>query len=325
MNNQNLSEDNEIQDLGSLHHYRTEIPNVIFQMKLGHLLIAAYCVFKSTSGDKGSCFKSNATLCEEIGCSKPTLIQLKKQLEVKGLIIVKKRTHENGASLPDLIQIIDIWEMNWEFFIKLKKNKYSNFNREGKPILPGGVNVVYGGGKASLPKQEHIQQDHSLIKQQQHMDEEISEPQNVVSDVGVVVVPEKNDFEQQETKEFCINDMFLHCKNFSKNWTNADMEYAWLAYEKNKKIVSDPIKYIEGIINKRKVSTSSVDENKNIALKTLQEYVYPTQNLPIQEKDKLIFKNSLRDYYYELSYAAHGFYEQLINAIANVEGRKIAT
>src|SRR5271170_326780 len=115
----------EIQDLGSLHHYRTEIPNIIFELNLDPCEFKAYCVFKRTAGDKGSCFKSNNTLCEEIGCSRPTLIKIKKALEDQGLIAVKKRHHESGGDMSDLIQIIDIWEENMKT-MSLKRGKDTN-------------------------------------------------------------------------------------------------------------------------------------------------------------------------------------------------------
>src|SRR6185295_18798243 len=112
-------EGQEIQDLGSHHNYRTEIPNIIFTMKLDPWAFKAYCVFKMTAGDKSACFKSNNTLSEEIGCSIPTLIKLKNELRDHGLINIMKRKHPNGGDMPDLIQIIDIWPQNAEYMLKL--------------------------------------------------------------------------------------------------------------------------------------------------------------------------------------------------------------
>lgn len=151
--NKKNSQSVEIQDSGSLHRYRTEIPNIIFQMKLDPWAFKAYCVFKMTAGDKGVCFKANVTLSEEIGCSIPTLIKLKHQLEEEGLIKIIKRIHENGGNLPDLIQIVDIWPENMQ--------KMSNFYppRGGKQDLVGGVNAVNEGSKRRLHKQEPKEQE----------------------------------------------------------------------------------------------------------------------------------------------------------------------
>lgn len=160
----------EIQDSGSLHHYRTEIPNIIFQMKLDPWAFKAYCLFKMTAGDRGVCFKSNITLSEEIGCSVPTLIKLKHQLEKEGLIKIIKRVHENGGNLPDLIQIVDIWPQNMQimsnFYPANPKNDLKNWKKNdsnnsygSKPNLSGGVKAVNEGSKRRLHKQEPKEQE----------------------------------------------------------------------------------------------------------------------------------------------------------------------
>ncbi len=146
----------EFQDLGSLHHYRTELPNVIFYMSLPTYEFKAYCVFKWTAGDNGACFKSNATLCEEIGCSMPKLIEIKEYLQKKQLIVITKRKASNGGNMPDLIQIVDMWAYNMQEIPK--KNKLRK--EEGsKRRLPGGVNDVYQGGKRRLVKQEQKEEE----------------------------------------------------------------------------------------------------------------------------------------------------------------------
>ena len=178
--------ENEIQDNGSLHHYRTEIPNIIFQLNLDPWTFKAYCVFKMTAGDKGSCFKSNSTLACEIGCRVPTLIKLKRSLEDQGLITITKRKHEKGGDMPDLIHIVDIWPQNMHQMSKLyprnpkndllpwnteklntlhERNDNSKLNEGGTRDLSPGVNGVKGGSKRGLPKQEHKEEEQ---KEQQH-------------------------------------------------------------------------------------------------------------------------------------------------------------
>ena len=86
------------------------IPRVITKMGLDPYELSLYIHLKATAGDRGSCFKSNKTLAEEMVCSPRKLIEIKKQLEDRGLIIVKKRINENGSPLPDLITIVDVYE-----------------------------------------------------------------------------------------------------------------------------------------------------------------------------------------------------------------------
>lgn len=169
MNDLNLEQhENHSQDLGSLHHYRTEIPNIVFLLKLEPMLFKAYCVFKMTAGDRGGCFKSNKTLSDEIGCSVPTVMKLKEQLSEIGLITLTKRMHFSGGNMPDLIQITDIWPENMEEMAKkYPKKTNSNFNGGCKPDLQGGVNAVNKGCKPGLHKQEH-KEEKEIYNKQQH-------------------------------------------------------------------------------------------------------------------------------------------------------------
>ncbi len=175
-----IRHENEIQDLGSFHHYRTEIPNIIFQLNLDPWTFKAYCVFKMTAGDKGSCFKSNSTLACEVGCRVPTLIKIKRSLEDLGLIKITKRKHEKGGDMPDLIHIVDIWPQNMHQMLKLypknpkndllpwnpeklnvlhERNDNPKLNEGGTRDVGGGVNAVNGGSKRRLHKQEHNEQE----------------------------------------------------------------------------------------------------------------------------------------------------------------------
>lgn len=157
----------EIEDLSSLHHYRTELPNILCKMKLTPHEMATYVVLKMTAGDRGVCFKSSATLCEEIGYGKMKLIETKLSLAKKGLIKITKRKHENGGDLPDLIQIVDIWEYNMLEMPKyFKKNKKQPANGGGLQNGGGGVCKMEGGGLQNGHKQEPLQQEKKEQQQQ---------------------------------------------------------------------------------------------------------------------------------------------------------------
>lgn len=163
-------------DSSSLHRFRTELPNILFAMNLDPWQFKAYCVMKWTAGDTGSCYKSNNTLSDEVGCSVPTLIKIKKELLDLGLISIIKRKHDNGSALPDLIEIIDIWPLNMEIMSKKyprdkskdpkhwKENKTSNFNEGTKPDLAGVVNGVNEGTKPGLHKEDLFNKE--LFEQQ---------------------------------------------------------------------------------------------------------------------------------------------------------------
>jgi hypothetical protein len=180
------TQENEIEDLGSLHHYRTEIPNIIYKMKLGHMLFTTYCVLKMTAGDKGVCFKSNATLAEEVGVSIPTLIKLKEQLHEKKLIKIIKRKHEKGGLMPDLIQIVNIWPQNMKYMSEFStKKKDSNIYGDCKPGLLPLVKPVNQGSKASLHKQEHKEEEQKEQQQAAPAAAVFSEPKKKKQSSGI--------------------------------------------------------------------------------------------------------------------------------------------
>lgn len=138
----------------------TAIPNIIFDVyKLDPYELKAYCIFKRTAGDRGRCFKSIKTLCEEVGCQKPKLIEIKKSLEKKGLIKIIKRKKTDGGNLPDLVHIINIWPECMKFYSDQQAKKAELREKGGgNPELGGGVIYDYQGGNLRLPKEDHIQE-----------------------------------------------------------------------------------------------------------------------------------------------------------------------
>ena len=157
-----ISENNFIKDNGSLHHYRTELPNILIQMRLTPYELATYFVLKQTAGDNGGCFKSNKTLCDEIGIGKSKLLEIKQSLQARGLITITKRKNPKGDLLPDLITIVDIWAMNM-------KEMLEKYHPSGGS-LPRKLGSLATQARGSLPrkhKEEPIQEE-PYEEQQQH-------------------------------------------------------------------------------------------------------------------------------------------------------------
>src|SRR5580765_6495347 len=102
----------EVYEESSMHHYRTELPNIIFKMGLNPYEIAGYYILKMTAGDKGCCFKSNETICQELMCHNTKWKEVKKSLQLKGLIKIQKKRHRNGGTIQDVITIVYIWHVN---------------------------------------------------------------------------------------------------------------------------------------------------------------------------------------------------------------------
>jgi hypothetical protein len=152
--NQVDAESSEIRDLSSLHKYRTEMPNIIDELELDPYEHRLYCKYKRIAGDQGMCIKSNKNLAGECKMSVRKLQQVKKSLteprEILGgkpLITITERKTAKGDPDTDLIQIVDVWEENFLFFIqKRSKGRASR--------APGVVHQVHEGGASHAPKEE---------------------------------------------------------------------------------------------------------------------------------------------------------------------------
>lgn len=136
----------EFRDNSSLHYYRTEIPNIIWDLGLDCYERDAYSYFKRISGDKGSCYQSNKKIQTALGIGETKLREIKKKLsshfELIGgpLIKTTQRKNENNEFLPTLIEIIDIWPKNFEI-MSSKKSKIQKTSPDEWGTAPekGGV------------------------------------------------------------------------------------------------------------------------------------------------------------------------------------------
>lgn len=114
-----------IKDLSSNHHFRTEIPNILFSLGLKPTEIAVYLILKKTAGDNGYCIKSSQRISDEANVNIKTYYEVKKTLSTKifpiiqkPLISVTERKKKTGDADTSLIEIIDIWPENYVYFQK---------------------------------------------------------------------------------------------------------------------------------------------------------------------------------------------------------------
>ena len=104
----------DIYNCGSDHKYYTQIPNIIYELDLSFQEVGFYTFIKRVAGEKGSFFIGRRKICEKFKISPQTLQKIKKNLELKGLISLKKIT-TNGQT-RDVIKILDIWKLNMDHF-----------------------------------------------------------------------------------------------------------------------------------------------------------------------------------------------------------------
>ncbi len=142
---------NYIQEEYSDHTYRTEIPNIVFEMGLNPYELSAYCHMKRIAGDKGLCYKTCQKLSEDIGCHRSKFIEVKKSLQEKGLIRITHRKKEDGACTTDVITMIDLWPKNVEYMTNKRKQNVPPVANGDIPPSPMATPPVANG----YPKKEH--------------------------------------------------------------------------------------------------------------------------------------------------------------------------
>lgn len=145
----------EITSNSSIHDYRTEIPNIVFELGLSGNEFRIYSEYKRIGGDNSSCWMCLKKLEERTGLSKKTIIEITKKLSKnrtelnnKSLITIKKRIKEDGGKDSSQIIVNDIWSVNMTFFLEKK--------RGGVKITPGVVEKLHQGGVKITHKQDPL-------------------------------------------------------------------------------------------------------------------------------------------------------------------------
>lgn len=145
------------QDNGSLHKYRTEIPNIIFELGLDPYALAVYLIFKKIAGDHGKCWASQESIANMCGMGITKLKEVKKILQqpfelLDGLPLIRiKKRQDSGES--DVIVIEDIWEKNFEHLSIKNKNKGAS------PNDGGGCRETTGGASPRDTKEEPLKKN----------------------------------------------------------------------------------------------------------------------------------------------------------------------
>ena len=102
----------EVYDAGDLRKYRTEIPNLIFDLGLSPHALALYGHLKRTAGQSGKSWKSRETLAKECNMSTGKVTEARRELEAASLITVEQVSKRK----PVEVRITDIWVRNFEHF-----------------------------------------------------------------------------------------------------------------------------------------------------------------------------------------------------------------
>lgn len=155
-------------DHGDLKKYRTEVPNIVFELGLHPLAVVIYSYIKRRAGggEGGCCFMSNNNIAEKLGMTRPTFVKYRNELlkkhpllDNKPLLIIQKNKREDGGNATNSIYIVDIWHDNFDFYREVKRNRIG-VEDGGKRNNPPPETSQPGGGKPVTPKKEHIKKEH---------------------------------------------------------------------------------------------------------------------------------------------------------------------
>jgi hypothetical protein len=142
-----VSED-QYRDESDLKKYRTEIPNMIFDIGLTPYEVALYGHFKRVCGAEsgGMCWKSVSTLSKETGMSAGRVSEARAELARRGLIHMRQ---PKGPGTGVTVTIVDIWPQNMV-----------RYSAEGNPSqYEGGLHNMKGDSSRGETKKEPLEEE----------------------------------------------------------------------------------------------------------------------------------------------------------------------
>lgn len=149
-------------DSSDLKKYRTEIPNIVFDIGLHPLSLAIYCYIKRRAGAHrhGACTEGAPKSAKKLGMTKPTFLKYRElltkphpKLNDKPLITMEQMHAEDGGDRPNRVTINDIWPENFAT-LSQKTGGVHDVHQGGKRDLPGGSKRFTPGVKEIYPKKE---------------------------------------------------------------------------------------------------------------------------------------------------------------------------
>lgn len=195
--------ENIIKDLSSNHKFRTEIPNILFNIGLDAHHLAVYMAFKLSAGDHSHCTKSNKHLCQNAGVSRPTLTKCRDDLSLinpilgKPLLKVVHRLSEAGDKDTNDVTIVDIWPENYKFFTEGGRKKTDLPRKKTAP--PGVGKILTEGRKKTDHKEEPFNKNPSSSSPKPEIDDE--KLKRIIERVQKNELPFKEAFLRKEAKE----------------------------------------------------------------------------------------------------------------------------
>lgn len=244
------------------HHFRTEIPNIIYALKLDPHTFMVYSFLKKVAGDGGGCWMSYPNIANEIGISESTIKKSIKKLEChfsiignRSLITVYDRKKDDGSPDTNLIVITDIWRINGDYN---REKEYEKLKEKGGSSKNGGVGFLKTeGGSLKTYKEE---------------------PSNKIQikEVACMASPDfvKIDYVDGTHRQISKQDLYFIAEKFKLNWSTDEVCYLMEKLAKNRNPVVDLTKFCEAII-KAKRNVDRADKFSKEKKTPKEAYVSP--------------------------------------------------
>lgn len=280
-----IPESQQYEEERSDHHFRTEIPNIVYELGLSPYEMMAYNVIKRTCSDGGACWKRNSVISVECcmgetkfrDCLKVLSSPFKK-LNGKSLIRVEQRKKEDGSPDTNLVVVVNIWRENGDYF------RSKGGTSRGKGGVPRQTNHPSQGGGTS-PNED---KEEPLFKEQQQQEEK---------DV-VVVFSDKKENEIVEDPELKAKLKILRNYSLTTEFFERASTFSLLDIENAAKATEQ---YKESILEKGE----TIDSESGIFRKALEQRWVP--QIPKEEKKD---SNDLKEKNIEIAKEYKEIYEK---------------
>ncbi|MEO7716271.1 MAG: hypothetical protein ABIY70_08705 [Capsulimonas sp.] len=137
---------------------RTEIPNIVYEMRLDPFAFALYSHVVKTAGEDGVCYKSTETLAEEavmsagkVSASKKILFAPREELGGKSLLVCEKKAGRHGGSPKHHMRVVDVWPDNKIFWDEIAERRTAGAKVSGSQCEPGNEDDEHLNAQTPAP------------------------------------------------------------------------------------------------------------------------------------------------------------------------------
>lgn len=283
------------------HAYRTEIPNIVFELPLDLHEFKLYCFYKKVAGDFGSCIMSQENIAKKIGVSpdkqKKCNEKFRRPFELlggKSLIRFYETKKEDGSKSSNQILIVNIWNENGKFY--REKNIKKCPQDDVSPIPLGAGTPPAGSGSKKILIKKNRCSVHGGYTPPDVQEEKKDPPPPPDCQKDQKQPHFKLIKTHQGEKRLDKSQLFEFAAKKRADWTTEELTYAWWAICTYPEVIGDWNRFVEGTIEKlrkngvKQWSKKSKKQTKNSGATTYKEpsSKRDTSELPLPESPSLM-------------------------------------